>query len=51
MGNMYTCGICYIDFDVANPEHKDFKMKIYEGYGHMYWGLCSTEYYMLLIED
>ena len=47
----FTCGICYIDYDAANPEHKDFEVKMLEGCEHMFCGECFTEYYRSLIEE
>lgn len=47
---MFTCGICYMDYDASNKTGTSEQVKMLEKCQHMFCAECFTEYYKSMIE-
>ena len=46
--NLFTCGICYEEYDASSPE---FQVKMLNSCEHTFCAECFTEYFRSLVED
>ena len=48
---MFSCAICFGDYDAQNPEDKDSELRRLEKCKHTFCAECFREFYRTLIED
>jgi hypothetical protein len=48
--NLFTCNICYEEYDSSLPEFQKLDVKMLSC-GHMFCSECFTEYFRSLVED